>query len=72
MDGWMDRWMDGWINKKGELFFMAECWLKMVGRIMDLENYLTTHIAEVVLSKNYQWMLKLMGGEKQDTPTVSE
>lgn len=39
---------------------------------MDLENYLTTHIAEVVLSKNYQWMLKLMGGEEQDTRTVSE
>lgn len=51
---------------------MAECQLEIVGRIMDLENYLTTHIAKVISGKKHQWMLKLVGGEKQDTYTASE
>lgn len=51
---------------------MAEFQLKIVIRIMDLENYLATHIVKVVSGKNHQWVLKLKGGEKQDTYTVSK
>lgn len=69
----MHAWMNEWINKeKRKFFFMAECQLKIVGRIMDLENYLTTHITKVISGEKHQWMLKVVGVEKQDTYITSE
>lgn len=53
MHGWLAGWMDGWTSKqKGKLFFMTGCQLKVVGRIMELENYLATHMAKIASGKN--------------------
>lgn len=49
MDGWMGRRTS---KQKGKLFFMTECQLKVVGRIMELENYLATHMVKIASGKN--------------------
>lgn len=51
---------------------MAECQLEVVGRIMELENCLATHMIKIASGKNSPWMLKLMSDEKQDIYRVSE
>lgn len=73
MDEWMSEWMNNWVNReKGKLYFMAECQLEVVGRIMELENCLATHMIKIASGKNSPWMLKLMSDEKQDIYRVSE
>lgn len=47
-------WMDGWMNReKKKLFFMVECQLNVVGRILELENYLATCMVKIISGKNH-------------------
>lgn len=60
------------MGEKVKLFLIAESQLINVGEIMELEIYLATPIIRIVSGKNYQWMLTLVGDEKQDTYRVSK